>query len=257
MLALPLALLLSAPARAEIDSDVRLLPAYFTGEFGSGIRTDITYIPLILTARTERQEFRLTVPFLSISTSEPVTFTGGEVIGGPPGGKGGRGSTTESGLGDVLVQEEVYFVEGSAVRPWISGIAYVKLPTADETKGLGTGQADYGPGAAIIQPLGRHLTLMADARYVFRGRPAGTDYRNTLWLSAGVQHRLSAVSSISLFYDDRQSVLSTRENLRDVSLGYDRHLSGSVVFRSAVYAGLSNTAEDFGFSAGFSFGARR
>jgi len=39
-----------------------------------------------------------------------------------------------------------------------------------------------------------------------------------------------------------------------VSLGYDRHLSKAVIFRGAVFVGLSTTAEDYGFSAGFSFG---
>ncbi len=255
-LALLLALFAFAPARAETRTDFRILPAYFKGDFGTGIDTEIAYLPFIVTVGTERQEFRLTVPFLSITTSEPVTFAGGEIIARGPSAAA-AGSTQQSGPGDVVLQEEYFFVRGGARRPWISGLAMLKLPTADDTKGLGTGEADYGPGVAIIQPVGAHLSLLGEARYIVRGDPPGIDYRNTLWLSAGVQARRSKTSSVSLLYDDRQSVLSGRQNLRDLSLGYDRLLSAGAKLRLALYTGLSRTAEDYGFSAGVSFGRPR
>jgi hypothetical protein len=257
LLALPLALALVAPASA--GTDVRFLPTYFTGDFGSGISTDIAYLPFILVATSNRQEFRLTVPFIAIHSAEPITFTSGQVVGRGSGKSFSAGPTTESGLGDVILQEECFFVEGSARRPWISGIAWVKIPTADETRGLGTGKTDYGPGAAITQPIGPRVYLMGDARYIVRGTPAGStvDYRNTLWLSAGVQWRLSKATSVNLFYDDRQSVVPGREDLRDVSFGLDRRLAGGAVFRGAFFAGLSSTAEDYGLSAGVSFGSAR
>ena len=237
-------------ARAEVRVGLRLLPTYFHGDFGSGIETDLYDLPIIVTVASDRQQFRLTVPYLSITTAEPVTFTGGEII---RRGGGAQGSATNSGIGDVVVQEEYDFVQGGAKRPWISGIARLKLPTADETKGLGTGEADYGPGLAIVQPAGSRASLLFEAQYVVRGDPPSVNFRNTWWLSAGAQWRRGSANSFSLFLDDRQSVLAGREALRDLSLGFDRRLSGSVTFRSAAYAGLSSTAEDFGLMAGFSF----
>jgi hypothetical protein len=41
--------------------------------------------------------------------------------------------------------------------------------------------------------------------------------------------------------------------MRDLTIGFDRRLSPGVGFRSAAFAGLSGTAEDFGLSAGLSF----
>jgi outer membrane putative beta-barrel porin/alpha-amylase len=193
------------------------------------------------------------VPYLSISTSEPVTFNGGEVIG-RNGKSGASGPTTESGLGDIVVQDEFYFVQGTTHLPWLSALALLKLPTADESAGLGTGRTDYGPGAAITQPLGAKISVTADARYWVRGSPSGVVYQNTLWTSAGVRVRLSEATALNFVYDDRQSIVPGRRDLRDVSLGYDRRLSKAVIFRGAVFVGLSTTAEDYGFSAGFSFG---
>lgn len=248
---LPPALIVSgawiSPALGETRTDVRFIPAYFSGDFGSGVQTDILYLPLILKSGTENWEFRLTVPFLSIRTDQPVTFAGSEVIR-----RGAGNAATESGPGDVIVQGEHFFVEGAERRPWISGIFRLKVPTADETQGLGTGEFDYGPGAAIVQPAGRRLSLIAAANYVVRGDPPGTDFRNTRWISVGAQARPSEGSSVNIFLENRQSVLRGRDDILDLSLGYDRRLSPTVTFRSALFLGLSSTAEDWGFSAGLS-----
>ena len=248
-------LLLPAPparaAEAGTRTDFRILPAYFSGDYGTGIDTSITYVPLIVVVSSRRQELRVTVPYLSIHTSQPVLYLNGEVIPAPAGG-----STSESGLGDVVAQDEVFVLQGSARRPWISGILRVKFPTADETKGLGSGETDYGGGVGVIQPLGPGWNFIGAWQYVVRGDPPGIDFRNTSWVTAGVQWRRSERSSWNAFYEDRQSVIEGNDDLADVSLGYDRVLSPGITLRSTAYAGLSSTAERFGFSAGFSFASR-
>ena len=238
-------------AEAETRIDFRILPAYFSGDYGTGIDTSITYVPLIVVVSSRRQVFRLTVPYLSIHTNQPVVYLNGEVIPAPAGG-----STSESGLGDVVAQDEVFILQGSARRPWISGILRVKFPTADETKGLGSGETDYGGGVGVIQPLGPGWNFIGAWQYVVRGDPPGIDFRNTSWVTAGVQWRRSERSSWNAFYEDRQSVIEGNDDLADVSLGYDRVLSPGITLRSTAYAGLSSTAERFGFSAGFSFASR-
>jgi hypothetical protein len=232
---------------AGARTDFRFLPAYFSGDYGTGIDTSIVYLPMILVVSSERQEFRVTVPYLSIRTREPVLYLNGEVIAPAPGG-----STAESGLGDVLVQEEVFVLQGTARRPWVSGILRIKLPTADDTKGLGSGEPDFGAGVAVTQPLGGAWNLIGTWMHTARGDPAGFDFRDTSWLTAGVHRRLSDRSSWHAFFDRRQSVIEGNPDLADFSLGYDRALARGVTFRSAVFVGLSDTAEDFGVSAGFS-----
>src|SRR5690242_18160067 len=98
-LVLPLALFLVSSARAA--TDVRFLPSYFSGDYGSGIQTDIAYLPFIFVAGSARQEFRATIPFITISSAQPVTFTGGQIVPGRSGKGGQTGSTSEAGLGDV------------------------------------------------------------------------------------------------------------------------------------------------------------
>lgn len=248
LLAVCLALLTRGEAAAAARFSGQLLPSYFAGDYGSGSDTDIYYVPLILGVATQRQEFKATFPWLSIRTEEPVTFVGGDIINRP---SSSMGETTESGIGDIVLKEEVYLMMGDAShRPWISGIARVKLPTADETRGLGTGEADYGAGVGYIQPLGPKWSLLAELQYVVRGDPPGYDLKNTLWVDAGVQYAPTPGASLYLLVDSRQSVIRGRKDLRDLSLGYSHHLTKVLSFESAVYRGLSSTAEDYGLMLG-------
>ncbi|MFQ5878465.1 MAG: transporter [Acidobacteriota bacterium] len=247
--ALPLALLSFVPssgrAAAGVRADLRIVPAFFTGDFGSGVDTDITYIPLVLTARGERNDFRATVPYLSIRSDEPIACSGGDVVG-----RGAGGSTTESGLGDIVLRDDFFFLPGGARGPWVYASLRLKLPTADETRGLGTGELDYGPGAGLIQPLGAGWHLLGEVLYMVRGDPPGVDFRNTLWIFLGAQARASERARIDVFLDRRQSAVRGREAGLDMGLGYHRRLSEGLDLRSQVFVGLSDTAEDWGLSVG-------
>jgi hypothetical protein len=250
-LILALALLPSPYSLAETRSDVRLLPAYFTGDFGNSFDTDITYVPLIWSLRSERQSLRVIVPWLVVHTDEPIQIVGGDIVQ-----VGSGGFTEASGPGDVVSIYEYYPMLGnpraSPGRPWIAAGFRIKAPTADEEKGLGTGELDYGPQLSIAQPLGTAWFLFGEAAYVVRGDPEGVDFRNTLWLSGGCQLRIGADSMLSVALDHRESAIENRPAAEDVTLGFDRRLSSRVTFRSAGYVGLSETAEDYGLSLGLS-----
>ena len=117
--AVPLALLAASPARGETRLDLRFLPSYFGGEFGTGIRIHILLVPSILVVNREKHEFRLTVPYVSITASRPVTYLGDQVIERGPGG-----SNTESGPGDGPVA-----ARGARPRPTVvrRPIAYRRI----------------------------------------------------------------------------------------------------------------------------------
>jgi hypothetical protein len=248
LIALPLALLSFGGIRAEVRTDLRIIPFYLTGDFGGNSTTDLYFVPFITTARGSRNDFRVTVPFLSIESEELVAFIGGEVV---PIGTGG--STTQSGLGDIVVRDDYFYFEGGGRRPWLYATVRMKLPTADETKGLGSGEFDYGPGAGFIQPVGSRLHLLGEAIYMVRGDPQGIDFRNTLWFFLGGEARLSESSRVSLFYDRRESVIPGNEANADLILGYSHRVSETFGLRSFVTVGLTDTAEDYGVGLGVVF----
>ena len=242
-----LALVPAAPARAELRSELRVLASYRGGDFGLAARTRIIALPTTFAVISDRQEFRLTVPYVSVTSDAPVTLVGDQVIE-RPGGRGG----TESGPGDVVAEEEHYLLAGGGARPWLSILLAVKLPTADEAKGLGTGRPDAGAGMGLIQPLGSRWHLLGGAQYLVLGNPRDFDLRNTLWLSFGLQRRVSRGASASLSYERRNSVLHDRPDIAKVGLAYDQGLARRVNLRAAVFLGLSDSAEDYGLGVGFS-----
>jgi hypothetical protein len=146
-----LVLAFSSLCRAETQVDFRFIPAYFSGDFGSDVNTQIAYFPFTFTVQSRRNEFKATLTYLSTRSDQSVSIVGGEVIplGGPP--------QMESGPGDAILEEEYYFKEGTSRSPWIYAGARLKLPTGDESKGLGTGTTDFGPGVGIMQPLGSRI----------------------------------------------------------------------------------------------------
>lgn len=130
------------------------------------------------------------------------------------------------------------------------GGARVKLPTADESRGLGTGEIDYGPGAGIVQPVGPRWSLIATMDYVIRGDPEGFDLENTIWYSGGAQLRLTPDSTFGLFYDRRESVVRGRDALEDLGLTWAGRFTPSLSIPVTAFYGLSDTAEDWGLSVG-------
>jgi hypothetical protein len=247
----PVLLLLSLcsvlPARAETRTEIRLLASYQSGEFATPANVGISSLTAVFAVISERHELTLSMPYLSISSDEPVTFAGDQVIE-----RAGGGERTESGPGDFRVEEEYFVTVGGGARPWVSALFQLKLPVADESKGLGSGETDAGGGVGLTQPLGDRWHLLGRARYIVRGDPPGDDYRNTLHLSLGLQRRLSDDGSASLLYERRQSVLRDRSDLTELYLGYDRGLARRVNLRAGIAVGLSDTAADYGFTMGFS-----
>jgi len=81
---------------------------------------------------------------------------------------------TESGLGDVLVKGQYVLLEEQALLPEISGpISKIKFPTADESRGLGTGEFDETVGVDFSKTVFDRLVGYVTLAYTFVGRRRG------------------------------------------------------------------------------------
>lgn len=93
----------------------------------------------------------------------------------------------ETGFGDVKLGAKYKFLDdynkdsvGLALK------AYVKLPTADENKGLGTGKADFGGDLILSKSLGRKADLHASIGYEIKGDPDEVDIGNAFKWGVGI-----------------------------------------------------------------------
>jgi hypothetical protein len=174
---------------------------FASGKYGTGVTTDSIYMPFTAAVYpTERLDFSLEIPFVYQSTSAVVAgqYMGMQGMQGSTStmmlqsGMGGMGTNasasqtnnSQSGLGDmklkagyVLYTEEKYV---PAIRPNF----YVKLPTADKNKFLGTGAFDAGFGVELTKWFGQWFAD-GDLGYVIQGKSSVVKLKNYLEYYAG------------------------------------------------------------------------
>jgi hypothetical protein len=214
---------------------------FTSGTYGGDVDIEEFYVPLTATADYGRVAFRLTVPYLSVAAPE------GTVIG--PGGEPLPGSgelTTENGLGDIIGSVTFYDVINSRRLGLAMDLTgKVKFGTADENKGLGTGENDYSAQAQLYKFI-NDFTLMSSLGYKFHGDPAGYDLENVLMASLGGTYRFTTDVNGGLFFDYRESSISGNDSVQELSVFVSRRVGEN--WRLHVYGltGFSDTSLDWG-----------
>lgn len=187
---------------------------YSSGDYGAAFDTDILYVPLTAKYENELFQFRVTVPYIRIEGP-------GAVLGGADGGvvvgPGGPGVTTESGLGDIILAATLnLYPDRDSPLPYVELTGKVKLPTADEDDGLGTGETDYTIQADIFKSFGP-FTPFGTVGYRFRGDPPGFELNNSLLLSAGGVFKANDHFSFGGVYDYREASSVFSEDASEVT----------------------------------------
>lgn len=187
---------------------------YTSGDYGALADTNILYVPFTIKYETPKIQFRVTAPYLRIEGP-------GSVIGGSDGGvvigPGGAPVTTESGIGDIIVAGTYnLYPESGSDLPYFELTAKVKIPTADENVGLGTGELDFTIQGDVFKSFGR-ITPFATLGYRLRGDPAGIDLNNSLLVSGGATFKVNDQFSVGGVYDYREAASPLADNASEFS----------------------------------------
>ncbi len=222
---------------------------FLTGEYGGDETTDLIYLPFILKSWSRRYEFSFVVPFLHVEGPTGVFVGAGRGVQVASETSGKRES--RSGPGDLLVRGEYFVVAGNLrSRPWLSVLGRVKIPTADENDGLGTGEFDWTVGVSYTQPLGRRLAGFLDISRKKVGDPPAQDFQDTTAVAAGASVRFTDRVSSYLFYDREDSILRELEDGESLNLGLSVRPGQDWRFQASIFIGLSDSREDFGAMVG-------
>jgi len=157
---------------------------FATGDYGTDETVDSWRIPLYVEwSPSERFSLAVEIPYVHQSqTGETVLLGGAPAPTRPGSGNGKMGgdepaeittttvdtSSSESGLGDITVDASLALLRDEGQSPRLLALLYAKLPTADEDKGLGTGEFDWGGGLGIGKRFGSWSTY-AEALYIEPG----------------------------------------------------------------------------------------
>ena len=215
---------------------------YSTGKYGGTDDIEEVYVPFTFRAAFERIGLRITVPWLSVTAPEDTVIT-------DPGSEplpGSGATVTDSGLGDVMGALTLYDLYVSDSADFVVDVTgKIKFATADEEKGLGTGENDYTLQFDAYKFFDR-LSLQGTAGYRLRGDPPGVDLDDVLIASVGGAYLTSSDTLVGMYFDYRQSSISGADDIQELS-GFASFRLGRA-WRMELYAftGLTDSSTDFG-----------
>jgi len=233
-------LLVAGTATAQTSVGVGV--EYTTGKYGATQSTDQLYVPFVVKHETGLWIFKATVPYLRVSGP-------GNVIGGGPdrivipGVDDAR--RTESGLGDVVASAFYNVLDERKGGLGIDLGFKIKLPTADEQKGLGTGETDYAFQADFFKPFGA-TTLFGSVGYRIYGDPPGATLRDVPYGSIGVSYRLAGDSSVGAAYDYRPHIVNGGSEISELTAFWSKRMSPEWKFQLYGVVGFSDASPDAG-----------
>ncbi|MHB8122178.1 MAG: transporter [Desulfuromonadaceae bacterium] len=183
---------------------------FSSGKYGSDIRTESIYAPLtVIVSPTERLGLSLEIPFVYQSNSNVVSsiarggMQGSKTTMLPAGGMGsmsgfssGMSSSTgsmdqsESGLGDITLKAGYILFPEKESMPQIRPMAFIKFPTADKNKSLGTGEFDEGVSVELSKWL-ENWNPFVEAGYTVQGKSDQFSLKNYMTYNAGVGYQVA------------------------------------------------------------------
>jgi hypothetical protein len=257
VIALVLTLTTAAPALAE-DPWVSLsgLVDYSVGDYGTGKDTTLLYIPFTLgVSPFDGLTLSGTIPYVWQDT-QTVVVTGGGVAVRKQKERllptaASSVSHTESGLGDILFKVQYRLLEEQAVLPEISPYLKIKFPTADDSRGLGTGEFDETLGVDFSKTFFERLVGYVSLAYTFIGSPAGEDLRDSFGWSLGAAYRVTQPWSVFTFLEGATAISPGEADPLEILFGAEYKLTKALKLTGSVGKGLSNGSPDYEISGGF------
>lgn len=240
LIALALALASAGAAAQSMTWSTGL--EYTSGDYGGTEDIEDLYVPVAGRLDLERVSLELTVPYLSVRAPEGTTVT--DPDSEPLPGSGQR--VTESGIGDVIAGMTIYdvvYLDNLDFALDLTG--KVKFGTADENRGLGTGENDYTLRTDLYRFVGQ-FTWVGSLGYKFRGDPPGVDLDNAWLGSIGGMYAPDDRYRFGVFYDYRNSALADSDALSEVSAFATRRVGDRFTLHFYALAGFSDSSPDWG-----------
>lgn len=225
---------------------------FASGDYGTDTTTDSLQVPLTVDYfPTDRLDFELVIPYISQSNSNTIVSGGMRVPFERHGGMRRTAFNVEdsvSGPGDISLTVGYLVVQGNETLPNVRPLLYLKFPTADEDKGLGTGESDMGAGLGVSKWFGLWYAF-AEGRYIFQGSNSTLGLKDYTTLKGETGYRVTErfLPTISLWWSSPPSDAAT--DTVEARINGTYWLSDDFSLEGYLGKGLSSTSADFGAGA--------
>lgn len=261
-----LLILLFCPARMVLAAPVTPLTLslgfdFASGDYGTTQTTDSYRVPLTIGYYpSARLDFSLEFSYL-YQNGDSTVFLGGRpfpmhgsggMSGGTGGmsGTGGMGGTTassvtssQSGVGDISLTAGYALFEESDSSPMLRPLVYVKVPTADDDKGLGTGAFDYGVGLSIAKGFGDWF-LYAESLYIIPGSTSTYQPDNYLTYLGSARYLLTQKLDVGCELSGATAAFAENPDALEAQLTTNYQVSQRESVGAYLGTGLSDSSPD-------------
>ena len=243
-------LVIPAAAIAQQTTHNLSFGGYFAeGRFNGHSETTIRYLPVSYQWQGERWGFQLLTAGLSVSGVGNVLVNIGEVTRAIAGTE----VTTEAGFGDTIAGVSYAMDPLADWAPFIDLRVDVKLPTADESRSLGTGKPDFSLQVDFSQVWGG-TTWFASIGHNFRGRTElFPGLNDNGFVQLGFARQFSERTSAGAFYDYREAPAEFARETHEIYPYVSLRLSSNWSVTALVGRGFTEGSADYALQGQLSY----
>lgn len=248
---------------AQSSTTLSVGTTYSEGDYGTENTTKSYYVPVVATYQQGMFSASVTVPYIRIDSEGSFTWTSGGPVPispakpndfsnvstnsldpfNPPSGTTTTQTKTQTdGLGDIILNVGYTFIPLEGL--YLKTSALMKVATADEKKGLGTGEHDYSAQVDIFKMLTTNAYIFLLGGYTFTGDSDITEYNDVWYASSAVGYYINKSLSFGVNYSFRQALFDTIDDTQSISPYLSYKLSNSLKVDLNYVHGLSDTTAD-------------
>jgi hypothetical protein len=223
---------------------------YSQGNYGQSADTRIRYFPVSYDYSINNWNLQLSVPHIEVSGLGNVLVNVGGIGRNDPNVLDeDLGHQTAKGLGDSVLTARYQLPPLGANMPFLDLSFELKIPTADEVKGLGTGVRDYGLQLDLYQQVGIS-TIFATAGYKVRERSRLFPHMiDSSYFSIGISRPANAGWSYGLIYDFREAAATITGETHELLPFVSWSPTGNWTLMSYMAKGFTEDSADYALGA--------
>ena len=210
---------------------------YTRGSYGLPTDTDIYVVLVNPSYETDTWRLQASLPYVHLKGAASVVGNAGT----------SAASRTEEGMGDASVT--VTRKLGDVGEGWFpSFAAKVKLPTADESKGLGTGKTDFSFEADLFKKVG-DLVPYGTFGYQFLGHSQAYPMKSGFYASAGFADTVAPKIVVGVGGNWRERIISGGSQALELMAFVQRTLSDNLHLQLFALHGFTDASPDLALGA--------
>ena len=215
-------ILAAEPANRYLDFSM----GYSRGDYGTGQVSSLSQLQLTYGHVLNNYDYSITAPYLFLSDEYG----------------------DDNGPGDITLRGGIKTGGETSQNDSLYGSIAVKIPTADDKKGMGTGEADVGVFVTYTHYF-NDAQISLHGGYIMTGDSANQTYKDI------AVYGISMAKMIIPWYvyaglNGSQQTLATGDDPLEMSAGFYYQLEPTLFIRAEAMLGLNNASPDHGITIG-------